>query len=79
MYVCICNAVTEREVCEARDRGARTLDDLKTELQVATGCGQCEQVACQLLKGADDAVAPASAAELNGIPVHVAIDGGRCG
>lgn len=53
MYVCLCNAVTESEVSEACDRGAKTLPDLKEQLGVATGCGQCAQTCCAMLEGRD--------------------------
>lgn len=41
MYVCICRAVTERQINEAVQGGARTLKDLKSELGVACDCGLC--------------------------------------
>lgn len=45
MYVCICQSVTDREIRQAVDRGARTIEDLQCELGVATGCGRCESCA----------------------------------
>jgi len=53
MYVCLCNAVTEKQVREAQENGATTLEDLRRELDVATGCGQCAVTACAMLKGED--------------------------
>jgi bacterioferritin-associated ferredoxin len=50
MYVCVCNAVTEREIAEARDAGARTLEDLGRELRVATCCGRCADHARRVLQ-----------------------------
>jgi bacterioferritin-associated ferredoxin len=52
MYVCICNAVTEKQVKHAALEGASSLEDLQMDLGVATCCGQCADNACQLLKGA---------------------------
>jgi bacterioferritin-associated ferredoxin len=52
MYVCICNAITEREVRECARRGARSLEELTFHLGVAAGCGRCVECACQLLKEA---------------------------
>lgn len=49
MYVCICNAVTERDIRDAVDDGARGLDDLRDRLQVATCCGACEDSATAFL------------------------------
>jgi bacterioferritin-associated ferredoxin len=37
MYVCICNAVTDRAIREAAASGVRTL----AELTRRTGCGDC--------------------------------------
>jgi bacterioferritin-associated ferredoxin len=50
MYVCLCNAITEREVTAAVDLGARTLEDLQHGLGVATCCGKCADCACALLE-----------------------------
>ena len=41
MYVCVCNAVTEREVRDAIERGAKSVGALKEMLGVATNCGSC--------------------------------------
>lgn len=41
MYVCVCRAVTERQISEAVNGGARSLKDLKQELGVARDCGLC--------------------------------------
>ena len=49
MYVCICNAVTDREIREAASRGARTLKDLRRELGVASDCGKCASCANEVL------------------------------
>lgn len=54
MYICICNAVTERQIRACVDRGARSLSDLQLELGVATGCGCCAQTACEYLSGKSD-------------------------
>lgn len=49
MYICLCKAVTEKAVREACAEGASSLADLQNLLGVATGCGQCAQVACELI------------------------------
>ncbi|HEY0294205.1 MAG TPA: (2Fe-2S)-binding protein [Bordetella sp.] len=51
MYICICNAVTERQVRSCIDAGAASLDELQFELGVATGCGRCAGTACEYLPG----------------------------
>lgn len=49
MYICICNAITDRQIKEAVVNGAATLADLQFELGVATGCGRCAESAMELL------------------------------
>jgi len=41
MYVCVCNAVTERQVYKAIDAGATTVKALSRQLGVGTQCGMC--------------------------------------
>jgi bacterioferritin-associated ferredoxin len=41
MYVCICQAVTDRQIHQAAERGARTLKDLRRDLGVTLDCGRC--------------------------------------
>lgn len=45
MYVCICNSVTDRDIAEAVDQGARTLAHLAESLGVGTCCGRCRSKA----------------------------------
>ena len=49
MYICICNAVTEREIRGAAELGCATLDDLSRDLGVATCCGKCAPDARRIL------------------------------
>ena len=49
MYVCVCNAVTDREIRGAVKLGARSLGDLQDTLGVATCCGRCVDCACAVL------------------------------
>jgi len=51
MYICICNAITERQVRAAVDAGATTLSDLEFELGVASCCGRCADTAADYLPG----------------------------
>ncbi len=50
MYVCICNAVTDREIEAAVDAGARRLRDLRRGLGVAGRCGKCAAQAKDILQ-----------------------------
>jgi bacterioferritin-associated ferredoxin len=49
VFVCICNAVTDREIRECAELGAATLDDLRVALGVASCCGKCESAAREIL------------------------------
>ena len=62
MYVCVCNAITDREIRGAAELGARTLEDLSATLGVATCCRKCSDCARQCLADAlADAAVPAGA------------------
>ncbi|MBP6654951.1 MAG: (2Fe-2S)-binding protein [Propionivibrio sp.] len=50
MYVCVCKAVTERQVRQAVSDGAHSLKDLRRELGVTSDCGQCAVCARQCLR-----------------------------
>ena len=50
MYVCVCQAVTERQIREAAQGGARTLKDLRRDLGVSSDCGRCASCAIQSAK-----------------------------
>ncbi|HTV50033.1 MAG TPA: (2Fe-2S)-binding protein [Steroidobacteraceae bacterium] len=49
MYVCICKAVTDRQIRGAIRQGADTLSELQARLPVATGCGCCRGSVLRLL------------------------------
>ena len=50
MYVCICNAITDKEIRRAAKSGVRDLWSLQRELGVATGCGSCKETAADILR-----------------------------
>lgn len=52
MYVCVCAAVTERQIQQAASAGATTLQDLRRELGVSAECGRCASCARQCLREA---------------------------
>ena len=45
MYVCICNAVTDRAIREAAVGGVRTFTQLRRDTGCGDCCGSCEKVA----------------------------------
>ena len=49
MYVCVCHAVTDREIRIAVDLGARSLYEVQCSLPVASCCGRCEETARQVV------------------------------
>lgn len=49
MYVCVCHAVSEREIQAALDLGAESLEDLSVALGVGTGCGKCRNHAQEMV------------------------------
>jgi bacterioferritin-associated ferredoxin len=48
MYICVCNAVTEREIRHCAQLGC-SLGDLRERLGVAANCGKCKHAARQIL------------------------------
>jgi len=78
MYICVCNAITERQVRATVAAGAATLSDLQFELGVASCCGCCAETASEYLPGgrcaADRevrAVAEPGTAAANAFPLPV--------
>lgn len=49
MYVCLCNAVTDRAIRDAAARGVASIDALAAETGVGTCCGACRPLAIQIL------------------------------
>ena len=69
MYVCVCSAVTDKQIARAVDGGATTLDDLAMLLGVGTCCGMCRdetQALLRVLHAAPMASAPAGVAGPSG-------------
>lgn len=61
MYVCLCNGVTDSQIREAAEQGARSVGDLERCLGVAAGCGRCQPCAAELL---DEVLAPTRSQKL---------------
>jgi bacterioferritin-associated ferredoxin len=49
MYVCICNAVTDKDVKKAVDDGANSMSHLQERLNIGRCCGACSETACKVL------------------------------
>ena len=50
MYVCICHAVTDKQIREEVYQGAKCLKSLQKNLPVGTGCGTCVCTAKQVIE-----------------------------
>lgn len=59
MYVCICNAVTDKDIRRAAANGADTLYELQDRLGVASCCGSCADQATEILDEAQSRRGPA--------------------
>jgi len=57
MYVCICQAVTDRQIIQAAGNGAKNLSDLRRDLLIASECGLCAGCARVCLKAARNELA----------------------
>lgn len=49
MIVCLCRAVTDRDVRAARARGADTVETVASLTGAGTGCGCCRDVVAKIL------------------------------
>lgn len=50
MYVCICNAVTDKQIRLAVREGCGSMRELRMELGVAACCGKCAVTAQTVLR-----------------------------
>lgn len=49
MYICICNAVTEKAIRDAVHDGARSVMDLSLRTGASTQCGTCRDLIREIL------------------------------
>ena len=66
MYVCVCNAITDKQIRAAAEGGTTDFWALQAELGVATGCGSCMDTASEILA---EYRSPARGKRLAGDPV----------
>jgi bacterioferritin-associated ferredoxin len=52
MYICLCNAITDRDIRACAEGGAATLCELDRCLGVGTACGRCRPAAKEILDSA---------------------------
>jgi bacterioferritin-associated ferredoxin len=41
MYICVCRAVTDRQIRESVENGAESFREVRDELDIGTCCGRC--------------------------------------
>lgn len=51
MFVCMCTAVTEREIRDCVRAGAQTVDEVGERSLAGTGCGGCQESIQMILAG----------------------------
>jgi bacterioferritin-associated ferredoxin len=68
MYVCICAAVSDRQIKQAVREGACSLDQLACCLGVGTVCGCCREMAQEILR---EAAVPVHAHEVSRLAAPV--------
>ena len=49
MYICLCNAITDREIRSCVEEGACSMRELESCLGVGAGCGRCKPAAREIL------------------------------
>ncbi len=57
MIVCICNAVSDRQIKEAVNQGAASMADLRVATGCGTTCGKCTTMAVQIIDQHSDGMA----------------------
>ena len=48
MYVCVCRAITDKQLRIAVKEGAKTTKSLRSKLGCINQCGKCEQQVCEI-------------------------------
>ena len=62
MYICVCHAISERQIREVVDRGAESLNEVQAFLPVASCCGRCEDSAREVIEShVESAASPVAA------------------
>lgn len=50
MYICVCHAITDRQIREIVEQGATSLIEVQQRLPIASCCGRCESTACDVIE-----------------------------
>ncbi|MGQ7246156.1 (2Fe-2S)-binding protein [Halomonas sp. V046] len=68
MYVCLCKGVSDRQIRQSVDDGARSWRQIQNETGCATQCGKCACVGKQIMR---DAVREAMVADVESLAYAV--------
>ncbi len=52
MYICLCNAITDKQIRRAAEAGVDDIWGLQRELGVAVNCGSCSEHAMSIVRDA---------------------------
>ena len=52
MYICICNALRDKDIARVARAGACTVDEAYAALGAQTACGHCREDAADVIAGA---------------------------
>lgn len=52
MYVCLCNGVTDRDICRAAQAGCDSVPELTMRTGAGASCGSCLDMAATVLEQA---------------------------
>ena len=63
MYVCLCNAFTDRDVNRAIDDGARTAGQVYKRLEAIPQCGKCKDMIREMVSARHALPSPLEAAQ----------------
>jgi bacterioferritin-associated ferredoxin len=50
MYICICNAISDKQIRDCAKRGVQSVGEVTAELGVGAGCGRCLECAAELIR-----------------------------
>ncbi len=73
MYVCICNAFTDRDVNLAIDAGACTVGQVYRCLDAVPQCGKCKDTIREMIGRRHALQSPLEAAQPFGMPAEPAV------
>lgn len=72
MYVCLCNAFTDRDVNRAVDAGATTVAQVYKRLEAVPQCGKCKTMIREIITDRHCPPTPLEAARPFGMPAEPA-------